>query len=64
MNKNFELILRAEDEFACQRLKLHLTLTPRNWLAVKSEGEDFSAVLQRMEEVAGLHAIPSEPVTK
>jgi 3-hydroxyisobutyrate dehydrogenase len=64
MNKDFELILKAA-------AKEHVSM-PATEAAfyVNSEelsgdvDEDFSAVLRRMEEVAGFEAISSDPVPK
>jgi 3-hydroxyisobutyrate dehydrogenase-like beta-hydroxyacid dehydrogenase len=64
MNKDFELILRAA---AKNHVRLPATEAAFYVNAEESDGnhdEDFSAVLRRMEEAAGLEAIGSELVTK
>src|SRR5579864_4726336 len=63
MNKDFELILKAA---AKEHVSMPATeaafYVNSEELSVNNERE-FSAVLRRMEEVAGIKAIPSDPVT-
>ena len=63
MNKDFELILNAA---AKEHVSMPATeaafYVNSEELSVNNE-RDFSAVLRRMEEAAGIKAIPSDPVT-
>jgi 3-hydroxyisobutyrate dehydrogenase-like beta-hydroxyacid dehydrogenase len=63
MNKDFELILKAA---AKEHVSMPATeaafYVNSEELSVNNE-RDFSAVLRRMEEAAGIKAIPSDPVT-
>ena len=63
MNKDFELILKAA---AKEHISMPATeaafFVNSEELSVNHE-RDFSAVLRRMEEAAGIKAIPSDPVT-
>jgi 3-hydroxyisobutyrate dehydrogenase-like beta-hydroxyacid dehydrogenase len=63
MNKDFQLILKAA---AQEHIFMPATVAAfrvnSDELAHNDE-EDFSAVLRRMEEVAGLAAIDLDPVT-
>ena len=63
MNKDFELILKAA---AKEHISMPATeaafFVNSEELSVNNE-RDFSAVLRRMEEAAGIKAIPSDPVT-
>jgi 3-hydroxyisobutyrate dehydrogenase-like beta-hydroxyacid dehydrogenase len=61
MNKDFELILRAAaKDYVCMPATEAAFYVNSEEL-VGGEEEDFSAVLRRMEEVAGFEAIPSDP---
>jgi 3-hydroxyisobutyrate dehydrogenase-like beta-hydroxyacid dehydrogenase len=64
MNKDFELILRAAAKGHVRMPATEAAFYVNSEESVSGEEEDFSAVLRRMEEVAGLQAIPSEPVTQ
>jgi 3-hydroxyisobutyrate dehydrogenase-like beta-hydroxyacid dehydrogenase len=63
MNKDFQLILQAA---AQERMLMPVTeaaFRVNSDELAQNDEEDFSAVLRRMEEVAGIAAIHSEPVT-
>jgi len=63
MNKDFQLILQAA---AQERMLMPVTeaaFRVNSDELAQNDEEDFSAVLRRMEEVAGIEAIHSEPVT-
>jgi 3-hydroxyisobutyrate dehydrogenase len=63
MNKDFELILKAA---AKQHVSMPATEAAFYVNSEELAGEDekdFSAVLRRMEEAAGIEAIPADPVT-
>jgi 3-hydroxyisobutyrate dehydrogenase len=64
MNKDFELILRAAAKGHVRMPATEAAFYVNSEELVGGEKEDFSAVLRRMEEVAGLQALPSEPVTQ
>jgi 3-hydroxyisobutyrate dehydrogenase-like beta-hydroxyacid dehydrogenase len=64
MNKDFELILRAAAKGNVRMPATEAAFYVNSEESVGGEEEDFSAVLRRMEEVTGLQAIPSEPVTQ
>ena len=63
MNKDFQLILKAA---AQQRLVMPVTEAAFRVNAdelAHNDEEDFSAVLRRMEDSAGIAALHSTPVT-
>jgi 3-hydroxyisobutyrate dehydrogenase len=64
MNKDFELILRAAAKGQVRMPATEAAFHVNSEELAGDEEEDFSAVLRRMEEVAGLNAVSSEPVTK
>jgi 3-hydroxyisobutyrate dehydrogenase len=64
MNKDFELILRAAANGHIRMPATEAAFYVNSEELAGGEEEDFSAVLRRMEEVAGLQAVSSEPVTK
>ncbi len=64
MNKDFALILRAAAKDHVRMPATEASFYVNSEELAGGEEEDFSAVLRRMEEVAGLQAVPSEPVTK
>jgi len=63
MKKDFELILRAAAKGDVRMPATEAAFYVNSEESVGDKEEDFSAVLRRMEEVAGLQTIPSEPVT-
>jgi 3-hydroxyisobutyrate dehydrogenase-like beta-hydroxyacid dehydrogenase len=63
MKKDFELILRAAAKGDVRMPATEAAFYVNSEESVGGKEEDFSAVLRRMEEVAGLQTIPSEPVT-
>jgi len=64
MNKDFELILRAAAKGHVRMPATEAAFYVNSEELAGGEEEDFSAVLRRMDEVAGLQAVPSESVTK
>ena len=63
MNKDFELILRAAAKGHVRMPATEAAFYVNSEESVSGEEEDFSAVLRRMEEVAGIEATPSNSVT-
>jgi 3-hydroxyisobutyrate dehydrogenase-like beta-hydroxyacid dehydrogenase len=64
MNKDFELILKVA---AKERISMPATEAAFYVNSEESSGDDekdFSAVLRRMEEAAGIEAIPTDPITR
>jgi 3-hydroxyisobutyrate dehydrogenase-like beta-hydroxyacid dehydrogenase len=62
MNKDFDLILRAAARAQVRMPATEAALHVNSEELAGSEEEDFSAVLRRMEEIAGVAAIPAAPV--
>jgi 3-hydroxyisobutyrate dehydrogenase-like beta-hydroxyacid dehydrogenase len=63
MNKDFELILKtaAKEHVAMPATEAAFYVNSEE---LAGEGEkDFSAVLRRMEEAAGIETTPADPVT-
>jgi 3-hydroxyisobutyrate dehydrogenase len=63
MNKDFQLILKAAAEQHIFMPVTEAAFRVNSDELAHSEEEDFSAVLRRMEEVAGITAMHSAPVT-
>jgi 3-hydroxyisobutyrate dehydrogenase-like beta-hydroxyacid dehydrogenase len=63
MNKDFQLILKAAAEERIPMPATEAAFRVNSAELAQNDEEDFSAVLRRMEEVAGIAAIHSEPVT-
>ncbi len=63
MNKDFELILKAAAETHVSMPATEAAFYVNSEELSGSNEKDFSAVLRRMEEAAGIEAIPSHPVT-
>jgi 3-hydroxyisobutyrate dehydrogenase-like beta-hydroxyacid dehydrogenase len=63
MNKDFELILSVAARANVSMPATEAAFYVNSEELSGSHEEDFSAVLRRMEEVAGVSAIPSYPVT-
>jgi len=64
MNKDFELILSAATEGHVRMPATEAAFSVNSEELAGGEEEDFSAVLRRMEEVAGLHPVHSELAPK
>src|SRR5882762_5049525 len=64
MNKDFELILKAAAKEHVSMPATEAAFYVNSQELTSEDEKDFSAVLQRMEEVAGLAAIPSTPITQ
>jgi 3-hydroxyisobutyrate dehydrogenase-like beta-hydroxyacid dehydrogenase len=62
MNKDFDLILRAAARAQVRMPATEAAFHVNSEELAGSEEEDFSAVLWRMEEIAGVAAIPAAPV--
>lgn len=64
MNKDFELILKAaaKEHVAMPATEAAFYVNSEELAVANEDEKDFSAVLQRMEEVAGIESIPSNPV--
>ena len=62
MNKDFDLILRAAARAQVPMPATEAAFHVNSEELAGSEEEDFSAVLRRMEEIAGVAAIPAAPV--
>jgi 3-hydroxyisobutyrate dehydrogenase-like beta-hydroxyacid dehydrogenase len=62
MNKDFDLILRAAARAQVRMPATEAALHVNSEELAGSEEEDFSAVLRRTEEIAGVAAIPAAPV--
>jgi 3-hydroxyisobutyrate dehydrogenase len=62
MNKDFDLILRAAARAQVRMPATEAALHVNSEELAGSEEEDFSSVLRRMEEIAGVAAIPAAPV--
>jgi 3-hydroxyisobutyrate dehydrogenase-like beta-hydroxyacid dehydrogenase len=63
MNKDFELILRAAAKGHVRMPATEAAFYVNSEELAGGDDEDFSVVLRRMEEVAGLAAVPSGAVT-
>ncbi len=63
MNKDFELILKAAAKEHVSMPATEAAFYVNSEELADDDEKDFSAVLLRMEEVAGIEAIPSDPVT-
>ena len=63
MNKDFQLILEAAAQEHLPMPVTEAAFRVNSDELAQNDEEDFSAVLRRMEEVAGIAAIHSEPVT-
>ena len=63
MNKDFELILKAAAKEHVSMPATEAAFCVNSGELADDDEKDFSAVLLRMEEVAGIEAIPSDPVT-
>jgi len=63
MNKDFELILKAAAKEHVSMPATEAAFCVNSEELADDDEKDFSAVLLRMEEVAGIEAIPSDPVT-
>jgi 3-hydroxyisobutyrate dehydrogenase len=63
MNKDFQLILEAAVQEHLPMPATEAAFRVNSDELAQNDEEDFSAVLRRMEEVAGIAAIQSEPVT-
>ena len=65
MNKDFQLILEAaaEERISMPATEAAFYVNSDELARNDSDEEDFSAVLRRMEEVAGISAVPSTPAT-
>ena len=63
MNKDFELILKAAAETHVSMPATEAAFYVNSEELSGSNEKDFSAVLRRMEEAAGIEAIPLHPVT-
>jgi 3-hydroxyisobutyrate dehydrogenase len=63
MNKDFELILKAAAETHVSMPATEAAFYVNSEELSGSNEKDFSAVLRRMEEAAGIEDIPSHPVT-
>jgi 3-hydroxyisobutyrate dehydrogenase-like beta-hydroxyacid dehydrogenase len=62
MNKDFDLILRAAARAQVPMPATEAAFHVNSEELAGSEEEDFSAVLRRMEEIAGVAAIPAAPL--
>ena len=63
MNKDFQLILKAAAEERIPMPATEAAFRVNSDELAQNDEDDFSAVLRRMEEVAGIAAIHSTPVT-
>jgi len=63
MNKDFELILKAAAKEHVSMPATEAAFYVNSQELSANDERDFSAVLRRMEEAAGIKAIPSDPVT-
>jgi len=63
MNKDFELILTAAAKADVSMPATEAAFYVNSEELAVGEEKDFSAVLRRMEEAAGIESIPSDPVT-
>ena len=63
MNKDFELILKAAAETHVSMPATEAAFFVNSEELSGSNEKDFSSVLRRMEEAAGIETIPSHPVT-
>ena len=64
MNKDFELILTAAAKADVSMPATEAAFYVNSEELAVGEEKDFSAVLRRMEEAAGIESIPSDPVTR
>ena len=64
MNKDFELILRTAAKGHVRMPATEAAFYVNAEELAGGDEEDFSAVLRRMEEAAGVYAVPPEPATK
>ena len=62
MNKDFELILKAAAKEHVSMTAIEAAFYVNSEELAGNDDEDFSAVLRRMEGVAGIEATPSDAV--